>query len=169
MLFKSSRDGATPIVPMNGNAGMRIPGMSCVVAEPPAVPSHQERIGEGIPQKPEPGRLQRESEGPGNDLQDVDDEQVTDLGALDEHRPGQGVDDVRVRRADIVDRRPGCDLAVDGIPTFHYDLVPRSAVRDRSDVGMPSVVADIGLLGQWPRAVDVDLMDGHLAPPWRDR
>src|SRR3981189_558752 len=77
-------------------------------------------------------------------IEDVDDEQIAWLGALDEDRPGQHVVVREVDVAHVVRRVVVADLAVGPFAALHPDRLTRPHANGRRDVGMPPVVARHG-------------------------
>jgi hypothetical protein len=74
------------------------------------------------------------------EVEDVDDEQVTRLGALDADRAGEHV---RVREVDVADVVGGvvvADLGVCPLAALDAELLARANHRRDRDVGVPSVV-----------------------------
>jgi hypothetical protein len=126
--------------------------------------------GELIAKEPEPGNLDGVAVAVGFDVEDLDVEQIARLGALDVHGAGQGVHHVEVRGGDVVPRGVRAQLPVEGVTGLEDHLVARVAVDRRRDVGVPAVVAGVGLLHQRLGPIDADLGRGlHRVPPRLDR
>src|SRR3954466_5765888 len=99
----------------------------------------------------------------GTHVDDVDDQKVAWLGALDGERPAQDVTGVQVHVPDVFGVVAVADLVVG--PVLALDPV-RGAWADRvgrRDVGVPAVVTGHGLLGHRHCQVAIDLKDdlGH--------
>ena len=109
MSASSASEGATPIVPGNGSAGTAKPGSSSERATPVETPRDQIRLGEEVGEKAEPREDRREPEVRGRHVDELDDEHVARLRALDEDRAREQV--VReVDREQVVGRALEADL-----------------------------------------------------------
>jgi hypothetical protein len=119
-------------------------------------PLHDKRRGHHIAQKAqarhdgaECGRLRK-------DVDEFDLEHVARLGALDEDRPGQGMDAARIEGGEIGNGRIRAELAVDAVARFETDVLALADFENGRDVGMIAVVAGLRFGGERLAAVDAD-------------
>ena len=84
----------------------------------------------------------------GVDLEDVDDQQVAGLGALDVERPAEDVHAGQRRVADVVGGVVVLDRAVEPLAAVRAEHVARLDAHGRRDVRMPAVVTDVLLVGE---------------------
>ncbi len=141
MVDRGPVSGATPTSPQNGTIGTRTPGRNS--ARSPAPGTHRDpevRIGELIRQQAETG----DARGPAPigwlELEQVDLERVTGLGAADRDRPVDLVDAVEVELREVIDRRARGQLAARGVE--HVELDDGAVVDglDRRDRRIPGEV-----------------------------
>ena len=59
--------------------------------------------------------------------------------------------------------RLGRDLTVDAVDRFHLDGRARGDAHRRRDVGMPAIVALVGLASERQRRIDMDVTVRHVA------
>jgi hypothetical protein len=97
----------------------------------------------------------------GSKLEDVDDEQIAGLGALDGDRAAQGMDDRHVEVADVLGRVVVVDRAVEPLAAVEAELGARSHRRHGRDVGVPAVVRRDFLVVERLRLVEAEEHLGH--------
>src|SRR5690606_38856195 len=105
----------------------------------------------------------------GADVEDVDDEQVAGLGALDRDGSAQHVAGREVDVAHVVGRVVVADLPVRPLPALDAELRAGTDGGGRRDVGVPPVVAGNGLVAHGTGLVDAEDDFGHGDPPDVDR
>jgi hypothetical protein len=129
------------------------------------LPAHQERFREPLAQEPEAWDLPGVAPRGRGALEDLDGEHVAGLGAVDGDRAGERVHPVQAHAHELLRPAPGIELSVDGIERVEDDLVLGLHVQDWRYVGMPTVVAPVGLRGERLGKVEPDLSGGHLIHP----
>ena len=82
--------------------------------------------------------------------------EITRLGAVDEHRSRQGMDDIEVGTMQVGGRHLRSHRPVEGIPGFQDHRVAWVDSEDGGDVGMPTIVSGVGFIPQRFAAVDAD-------------
>ena len=95
------------------------------------------------------------------DLEDVDDEEVARLGALDAERAAEHVHAGERRVAHVVGRVVVLDRAVEPLAAVGAEHVARLDAHLRRDVWMPPVVPDVLLVGELLRVVQREQVLGH--------
>jgi hypothetical protein len=95
------------------------------------------------------------------EIEDVDDEQVTRLGALDRDRPREHVRAVEIHVADVVGGVVVVNLRVRPLAALDPELAPGPHRRGGRDVRVPAVVAGHRLLGHRLGLVDRENDLGH--------
>jgi len=99
------------------------------------------------------------------DLEDVDDEQVAGLGALDAERPAEDVHARERRVADIVGGVVVLDGAVEPLTTIRAEHVARLHADGRRNIRVPPVVTDVLLIGELLRVVEREQILRHAPAP----
>jgi hypothetical protein len=95
-----------------------------------------------------------------HDVEELGFDHVAGLGALDEDRPGQRMDETGVDVGQIGGSRTRTDLPVERVPRFQHHLLALGGLQDRCDIGMVAVVAAVRLGGQRLFPVDADCVHG---------
>ncbi len=126
------------------------------------LPVHQVGHRVEVAQEAEPRHDAGERVGLGQDVDELDLEEIARARSLHQHRPGDRVDRTRVHtgHARGGGRRP--ELSVHAIAGLEHDLLPLVGLEDRGDVGMPAVVAGLGLVDESLAPVDLDALHGTL-------
>ena len=142
-----ARRAPPPITPMNGAPGMRTPGSCAEVAQPSAI-CQCTRNGSVMRsrRKPSPGMMRGEGVGLRRDVDELDLEQIARAGALHEHRAGERMHRARVDRGEVAvggDRGASWPSSASRVSSAISS--PSSDLDDRRDVGVPAVVAGLGL------------------------
>ena len=99
------------------------------------------------------------------DLEDVDDQQVAGLGALDVERATQHVHPGQRSVADVVGGVVVLDRPVKPLTAVGTEDVARLDAHVRRDVRMPAIVADVLLVGELLRVIQRKQILGHVPAP----
>ena len=89
------------------------------------------------------------------DVEEVDDQEIAGLGALDADRAGQEVHDGEIDIAHVVRRLVVLDEAAGPVVGLDDEIVAGLHPRDDRNVGVPAVVDHVVLVGRF-REVDLD-------------
>ena len=153
-----AREGATPETPMKGAPGMRTRGSCGEVAQPSAIVQCDEKrrrhevaeIAEARDDGAERPRL-------GHDLPELR-PRAGLLDARPSRPPGQSAGWMAPTGtvAEIGDRRPRSEVAVEGVAGLERHILALAHLHDRLDVGMPAVVPGPRLLGERLPSIDRD-------------
>ena len=127
------------------------------------VPVDLERVRKDVAQEAEPRHLDGIAVAVGFDVKDFHLEHVAGVGASDEHRTGERVHHIQVRRGHRFKGRVRTHLAVECITRLEDDLVPRLAAQHRRDIRVPAVVTRARVLQKSLAPVNSDLTGGHTA------
>ena len=129
------------MTPANAASGTVTPGSSSERATPPAI-SHLTRYGSGKTsgEEAEAGNHGGDAEVRRLVRDQLDDEQVAGLGALDEQRPGQRMAEAEVEIEDVRVCAAAGQLTVDPVAGDERHLLARCDRGDRGDVRVPAVV-----------------------------
>ena len=131
-------------------------------------PAHDVGLGKHIAQKPKADRLDGEAEGLRLNVVYRHLEQVAGLGAVDKDRSGQRMDQIQADPAHVFDPRVGLQLAIEGVAGFQADHLTGLDRGYRRNVGMPTVMAGVGLLTERPgpvnRNIDIGCWGHTLSP-----
>ena len=127
----------------------------------------QERRGEEIAQKAEPGEDRGERMRLRGDVEELDLQHVARLGALDEDGPREGMDGAGFHVRHVRLARPGAELAVDAVARGQHHLFVLVDREERGDVRVEPVVTRRRLIFQSLAAVDLDAL--HGSPPVHSR
>ncbi len=131
----------------------------------------QERCGHDVAQEPEPRHDRRERPWLRHDVDELDLEQITRLGACDEDRPRQRMDYANRQSAQVGDRGLRVEIAIERVTRFQHDLLARLDLDRRRHVRMPAVVAGIRLLVEVLASIDGDALGRRAhccgCHPWK--
>jgi len=75
------------------------------------------------------------------------------------------MDATHLDAGEIGRRRAGLDLAVEPVERLHLDQRARGDAYGRGDVGMPAIVAFVGLAHERHPLIDMDMLVGHAVLP----
>src|SRR5882724_8142431 len=98
------------------------------------------RRGVEIPQKTEPRHDRRDRVRLRQDIDELDFEEVTWLGALDEHGSGERMDGARIYSREACGRARRSQLSVECVEGFEHDLFALACLQDGRNVWVPAVV-----------------------------
>ena len=117
---------------------------------------HEERRGEQVAQIAEARHDAREAIGLGDDIEELDLQQIAGLRAFDVDRAGERMDAARRELRDVRRRRGPRKEAIEPVTGFEPDLLALGHLDDRRNVRVPTVVPGPGFVDQLPAAIDLD-------------
>jgi|GEM_PF-7062047 len=100
------------------------------------------------------------------DVEQVDDEQIAGLGALDADRAGQEVHDREIDVAHVIGRVVVLDEAASPVDGLDNEIVTRTDPLDDRNLGMPTVVDLVVFIGRLAE-IDLDQCIRHRDAPLR--
>ena len=148
---------------MKGAPGIRTPGISLEVAHPSAIRQWTRKGSVNTSRrKPRPGTIALNALGCAMMSVKLDFKKVPDSRPFHQHRTGQRMNKPRLDGGEVRRGHTRLDLPVKCIAGFQGDLFALVNLSNWGDVGVITVVAEVGLFGQRFASIDADRVHACL-------
>ena len=124
-------------------------------------PVDEKGRGHDVAQEAEARHDGREGPPLGNDVEELDLQQIARAGALDQDRPREGMNHAQRQGREVGHGGARRHVAIHRVAGLEHDLLALVHLDRRGDVGMPAVVPGPRLIGEMPAPVDLDGL-GHV-------
>ncbi len=125
----------------------------------------QIRLGHDLSQQAQPGHNRGHTVRLRRNIEIFDFQQIAGLRTFHINRASHGVYPASLQRLQGGNRVACLDLSIEGIESFHEELLPGCDLDYRQDLRMKTVVAHMRLGGQRLTAIDADLLH-HTLQGW---